>query len=67
MADPVLVIPQRRAALPAAGEFVGQLVVLSSTGAIYRWGSALAWVADGGGGGGGETQYQVQARFFYAP
>lgn len=66
MSDPVLVVPQRRASLPATGEYVGQLVVLSGTGVIYRWGSALAWVADGGGGGG-ETQYQVQARFFYAP
>ena len=52
MSDPVLVVPQRRAALPATGEFVGQLVVLSTTGVIYRWGSALAWVADGAGGGG---------------
>ena len=52
MSDPVLVVPQRRAALPASGEFIGQLVVLSTTGVIYRWGSALAWVPDGAGGGG---------------
>ena len=31
---------------------MGQLVVLSGTGVIYRWGSGAAWVADGAGGGG---------------
>lgn len=52
MSDPVLVVPQRRASLPATGEYVGQLVVLSGTGVIYRWGSGAAWVPDGAGGGG---------------
>lgn len=62
----VQVIPQRRAALPAAGEFVGQLVVLSTTGVIYRW-SGSAWVGDGSGGGGGGSLYDIQVRLFYAP
>lgn len=52
MSSPVLVVPLRLAALPATGEYIGQLVVLSGTGVIYRWGSGAAWVADGSGGGG---------------
>lgn len=52
MSSPVAIMVQRRASLPASGEFVGQLVVLSGTGVIYRWQGA-SWVADGSGGGGG--------------
>jgi hypothetical protein len=50
--DPTLVVPKRLSALPASGAFVGEIVVLSGTGVIYRWQGA-SWVADGSGGGGG--------------
>ena len=53
MSTPGLVTPLRLAALPAAGEYVGQLVIVEGTGALWAWSSGAAWVDQGAGGGGG--------------
>lgn len=39
MSTPALVTPLRLAALPVSGEYVGQLVIVAGSGAIYAWSS----------------------------